>query len=189
MPFWKGFYTHVDACTAWYVWVHNGTLPESLRGRYNSNPPLIPPAYDDLEIAGRHRLPEHRLPEYSLPAYSPPGIAPQPSGIDDAVTVHVQATATFCTPTSALCHAPATPSRISRAITPTPSHGPPVASTSNLRPQGRVPAIPWEEPAPQLQLSDDSGLEMSRYWVIISGKKPGVYGNLYVVHWTSCDPY
>ncbi|KJA19667.1 hypothetical protein HYPSUDRAFT_56513 [Hypholoma sublateritium FD-334 SS-4] len=52
---WKGFSDYAEACTAWYDWVHDGTLPESLQGRYHSNPPLQPPPYNDLDIGGLHR--------------------------------------------------------------------------------------------------------------------------------------
>ena len=71
-PCWKSFTNYTDACDAWFDWVRDGTLPETLRHRYNFNPP-VRPLHDNLEIAGRHR-----------------------SVINtDSVTVHVQATTTI----------------------------------------------------------------------------------------------
>lgn len=175
----KGFYTHVEACTVWYKWVHDGTLPETLRGRYNSVPPLLPPEYDDLEIAGRHRLPEHCLPEIVdnpgevFERSDAHGDSDSEMTLNPGVTLRVHATATVHrsprTPASASHRvptvAPSTPTRGSRA---------PVASTSHLRPQGRVPAPPVA-PQTQLNLSLDESEDRPEYWVIISGKRPGVY--------------
>ena len=124
------------------------------------------------------------MPEHSPGYVAAPAVIPNslPLIADNNVTVRVHAT--FGTPTSASRNAPATPSRRVPAISNaplTPSRAP-VASTSHPRPMGRGSSVLREDPTPQLELSDDDSESETagKYWVIIEGKKPGVYKDLYV---------
>lgn len=142
---WKGFEDYADACNAWYEWVHHGTLPESLRGRYHSvhHPPLHPPLNDDMAIAGRHRN------------VTTPG-----NDVSPAVTVHLQATTTV--------QAPITPVR-SQAR----SQHQPAPSTPSRNYAAPGPSRLAADTLETLTVVDDD--EQSVYWVIVAGKRPGVY--------------
>lgn len=157
-PCWKSFTNYTDACDAWFDWVRDGTLPETLRHRYTYNPPEQP-LHDDLEIAGRHR-----------------------SGTNmNSVTVHVQAT-TAIHPSVQL--APTTPVPIQMApITPVPTtpvrsqrQPAPVTPTVSSVSSCQSPFVPRTQVsaarpfAANLPVNDDQP-----HWVVIAGRRPGVY--------------
>ena len=153
---WKGFEDYSDACNAWHDWVRDGTLPESLRFRYRHNPP-VRPTHDDMAIAGRHR-------------HGQPATHTAP-----AVTVHLHTTTTVQQTPSTPVRSQAQPSFSS------PTHfnvqqGSPVVArgSTSASAVASTSASTVDSPSISETLLDD---EQSVFWVIISGKEPGVYAD------------
>ena len=140
---------YTEACVAWHDWVHNGTLPETLHSHYEKIPPILPPAFDDPVIAGRHR-----------PADNVSGATGNP-----AVTVNLHATATV----QPQQQGPVTPSRT--------QHQPATSTPSRFYETSASASTSQTQAVAETELAEDSDSEEATHWVVISGVKPGVYGD------------